>query len=137
MYQIPWAEKDIFLKIVSILIISVIALLSISAGLAKVMQTEQEMVFLQSFGLNSVLIVAFGMIQIAGGVLLVPSKTRMFGAVLATSALLVSTILIFVGGDLVFGLLSIIPIVLTCVIFYQSARIKYHKSSNTDASDAC
>ena len=110
--------------------------LSISAGLAKVMQTEQEMVFLQSFGLNSVLIVAFGMIQIAGGVLLVPSKTRMLGAVLASSAFLVSTILIFVGGDLEFGLLSTVPIALTCAIFYQSARVTHNKSSNTDASDA-
>ena len=123
------------MKIVNILIISVIALLSIAAGLAKVMQTEQEMEFLQSLGLNSVLIIAFGMIQIAGGVLLVPSKTRMFGAVLATSALVVSTILIFVGGNWVFGLLSTIPIALACVIVYQSAKIT-HDTLNTDASDA-
>ena len=124
------------MKILNILIISVIALLSIAAGLAKVMQTEQEMEFLQSFGLNSVLIIAFGMVQIVGGVLLVPSKTRMFGAVLATSAFVVSTILIFVGGNLVFGLLSTIPIALTCVIVYQSARITHNKSLNTDTSDA-
>jgi len=40
------------LKILNILIISVVALLSIAAGLAKVMQAEQEMQFLQSFGLS-------------------------------------------------------------------------------------
>ena len=124
------------MKIVNILIIAVIALLSIAAGLAKVMQTEQEMEFLQSFGLNSVLIIAFGIIQIAGGVLLVPSKTRMFGAVLATSAFVASSILIFVGGNLGFGLLSTIPIALTCVIVYQSAIFAHNKSSKTDASDA-
>ncbi len=116
------------MKIVNILIISVVALLSIAAGLAKVMQTEQEMEFLQSFGLNSVLIIAFGMVQIVGGVLLVPSKTRMFGAVLATSAFIVSTILIFVGGNLGFGLMSTIPIALGCVIVYRSAGITRSKS---------
>ena len=124
------------MKILNFLIISIITLLSIAAGLAKVMQTEQEMVFLQSFGLSSVLIIAFGMVQIVGGVLLVPSKTRMIGAVIATSAFVASTILIFIGGNLVFGLLSTIPIALTCVIVYQAERITHNKSLNTDASDA-
>ena len=124
------------MKIVNILIISVVALLSIAAGLAKVMQTQQEMEFLQSFGLSVVLIIAFGMVQIAAGVLLIPSKTRMLGAILATAALVVSTILIFIGGNLVFGLLSTIPIALACVIVYQSARITHDKSLNTDTGDA-
>jgi len=110
------------LKIVNILIIAIVALLSIAAGLAKVMQTPQEMEFLQSFGLSSALIVAFGLVQMSGGVLLVPQKTRMLGAVLATTALVVSTVLIFVGGNFVFGLISILPIALACVIIYQSAR---------------
>ena len=123
------------MKIVNILIISVMALLSIAAGLAKVMQTEQEMAFLQSFGLNNAVIIAFGMVQIVGGVLLVPSKTRMFGAVLAASALVISTVLIFTGGNVVFGLLSTIPIALTGVIIYQSAKIAHNKSLNTDDSD--
>ena len=122
-------------KIVNILIISVIAFISISAGLAKVMQIEQEVEFLQSFGLSSALIVAFGVVQLVGGVLLIPSKTRMFGAVLASSALIGSTILIFIGGNFVFGLLSTIPIALACVIVYQSARSSRNKSSNTNASN--
>ena len=110
------------MKIVNILIIAIIALLSIAAGLAKVMQTQQEVEFLQGVGFSSALIVAFGLVQISGGILLVPRKTRMLGAVLATSALIVSTVLIFIGGNLAFGLVSILPIALACVIIYQSAR---------------
>ena len=83
------------MKIVSFLIIAMIALLSFAAGLAKVLQTPQEMEFLQGVGLSPVLIVVFGLVQIAGGVLLVLQKTRMVGAVLAASALVVSTVLIF------------------------------------------
>ena len=124
------------MRILNILIISVIALLSIAAGLAKVLQTEQEMEFLLSFGLNNVLIIAFGIVQVAGGVLLVPAKTRIFGAVIATSAFVASTILIFAGGNLVFGLLSAIPIAFGGLIVYQSARISHNKSLDTDASDA-
>lgn len=124
------------MKIVNILIIAIIALLSIAAGLAKVMQTQQELEFLQGFGLSNALIVAFGLVQILGGVLLIPNKTRLLGAILATSALVVSTVLIFMGGNLVFGLISTLPIVLACVIIYQSARTTHSKSFNTDASDA-
>ncbi len=110
------------MKIVNILIIAVVALLSIAAGLAKIMQAEQEMQFLQNFGLSSGLIIAFGVAQIVGGVLLIPPKTRMGGAVLAALALGVSTILIFVSGNLVFGFISTIPFALACLIVYQSAR---------------
>lgn len=110
------------MKIVRFLIISIVALLSIAAGLAKVMQTTQEMEFLQGVGLTPGLIVVFGLVQISGGLLLVIQKTRMVGAVIASSAFTVSTVLIFVEGNLTFGLFSILPIVLAGIIFYQSAR---------------
>ena len=115
------------MKIMNILMIAIVALLSIAAGLAKVMQAPQEVEFLQSFGLSSVLIVAFGLVQVSGGVLLVPQKTRLPGAVLAALALVVSTILIFVGGNLVFGLVSMLPVALACVIIYQCVRVKPDK----------
>lgn len=124
------------MKIVNVVIIAIISFLSISAGLAKVMQTQQEMEFLQGVGLSSFLIIVFGLVQVSGGVLLMPRKTRMLGAVLATSALFVSTVLIFVGGNLVFGLISIIPISFASVIIYQSARFTHNKSLITDASNA-
>jgi hypothetical protein len=123
-------------KIVNILLITIIAILSIVAGAAKVMQTPQEMEFLKALGLSTSLILVFGLIQIAGGVLLVPRKTRMFGAVLATAALVVSTVLIFVGGNFAFGLFSILPVALASVVIYQSAGNTQNKSLNTDTGDS-
>jgi len=124
------------LKIFAILIIAVVALLSIAAGLAKLMQTPQEMEFLQGLGLTPVLIIVFGLVQVAGGVLLVPQKTRIVGAVLATSALVISTVLIFISGKLAFGMFSTVPMVLGGAIIYQSAKTTYNKSSNQEASKA-
>jgi hypothetical protein len=124
------------LKIVNRIIVAIVALLSIAAGLAKVMQTPQEMEFLQGLGLSSFVIVVFGLVQIAGGVLMVPKKTRMPGAILVALAFVVSTVLIFMGGNLAFGLFSIIPIALAGVIIYQTARIEHNKSLNTDAINA-
>jgi len=123
-------------KIVSSMIIVIIALLSILAGLAKVLQTQQEMEFLQGLGLSPALIIVFGVVQIVAGVLLLLTKTRMLGAVLATLAFTVSAVLIFIGGNLSFGLLSTIPIALAGFIIYQSARTTQNTSINQDTRDA-
>jgi hypothetical protein len=127
-YKLKKPEKDVEVKTINALIIAVVALLSFAAGLAKVLQTPQEMEFLQSFGLTSVMIVAFGLVQILGGVLLLAPKTRLPGAVFAASAFAVSAVLVFVAGNPVFGLVSILPLALAGVVIYQSARTTDEKS---------
>jgi len=116
------------MKIVSYLIITIVALLSLAAGLAKVMQAPQEMEFLQGAGLSPGLIVAFGLVQILGGLLLVPGKTRMVGAVVAGSAFTVSAALLFMSGNLAFGLISILPVALAGIIICFSSRTAPGKS---------
>lgn len=112
------------MKIVNILIIALMVLLSIAAGMAKVMQVPQEVAFLQGVGLSTTLIVVFGLVQVLGGIGLVLPKTRIYGAVLSALAFTVSTVLIFIGGNLSFGLFSILPIVLIGVIIDQSIKSK-------------
>lgn len=111
------------MRFVSILMITIVALLSVAAGLAKVMEAPQEVEFLQSAGLSTTLIIIFGLIQIAAAVLLVPRKTRMAGSILAAFAFAVSSVLIFVGGDLNFGLFSLLPVLLACVIIFQTSKV--------------
>jgi hypothetical protein len=108
------------LKIVNILIVAVIAILSVAAGLAKVMRSPQEIEFLQGLGLSIFVIMVYGLIQIIGGVLMAPEKTRMPGAVLVTLGFVVSTVLIFIGGNVTFGLISVIPAALAGVISYKA-----------------
>ncbi len=112
------------MKIFNILLVSILALLSAAAGIAKVMQAPQEMEFLRGLGLSTTVIVVFGAVQIAAGILLVPRKTRTFGAVLAIVALAVSTVLIFVSGNVAFGVVSMLPIAMAGVVIYQSSGSK-------------
>jgi len=109
------------MKTANLLIIAIIALLSVAAGLAKVMHTQREMEFLQGLGLSTTLIMAFGLVQIIGGVLLVSRKTRMPGAILVILALVVSTALLFIAGNTAFGWISVIPVALAGMILYQNA----------------
>lgn len=108
------------MKIINILIITVVVLLSIAAGIAKLLQTPQEMEFLQGVGLSSALIFKFGVVQVLGGILLVLPKTRTPGAILATAAFFVSAALIFMGGNLQFALISLLPVALGSVVIFQS-----------------
>jgi hypothetical protein len=124
------------LKFVNIFIVAAIALLSIAAGLAKVMQSPQEMEFLQGLGLSSFLIMVFGLVQITGGVLIAPKKTRLPGAVLVALGFAVSAVLIFIGGNVAFGLFSLIPAALAGMIIYQALRTTQNKPSNADDSNA-
>lgn len=110
------------MKFVKIFIVAIVALLSIVAGLAKVMQSQQEVEFLQGLGLSVFLIIVFGLVQIAGGVLIAPKKTRVPGAVLVTLSFAVSTVLIFMGGNVAFGLFSLIPAALAGMIIYQTSK---------------
>ena len=108
------------MKIVHILIVAAIAILSVAAGLAKVLQSQHEIEFLQGLGLSIFVIMVFGLLQIIGGVLMAPKKTRMPGAVLVTLGFVVSTVLIFMGGNVTFGLISVIPAALAGMISYKT-----------------
>ena len=112
------------MKIVNMLLLIIIALLSIAAGVAKLMQVPQELEFLQSAGLNATLIMVFGVAQVTGGLLLLIPKTRVFAAVLVFLGFALSSLLIFIVGDIDFALISLIPVALTVYLFYQAIASK-------------
>jgi hypothetical protein len=58
------------------------------------------------------------------------------GAILVTLGFVVSTVLIFIGGNVAFGLFSVLPAGLAGMIIYQTLKITHNKSVNTKASDA-
>lgn len=117
------------MRIINNLLIILISLLSIAAGLAKVMLAPQEVGFLQSFGLNNTAVITFGVIQILGGALLSHSKVRFYGAIITTIGFLISTALIFVSGDLIFGMVSLLPVILSSVLIIQSAKLHITRAS--------
>ena len=112
--------------------IVLLTILSVAAGLAKVMQTTQEMEFLQHFGFDSNLIVAYGLVQMIGGVLLALRKTFAWGTMITIVAFSLSSFLIFTRGDISFGLMSTLPILLTAFVYWQSLKTKQQKAQNLE-----
>ncbi len=97
-----------------------LALLSLAAGIPKLMQMPQELEFLSSIGLSAIAVCMLGLVQLAGGILLAIEKLRVAGAILAGLAFLTSSIAILAGGNTVFGLLSLIPVVLCGIVATRS-----------------
>ncbi|WP_372761903.1 hypothetical protein [Pseudoalteromonas sp.] len=120
------------MKVFNIVLIIIVALLSIAAGAAKVMAVPGEVQFLQSFGFSNPLITTYGILQLSGGGLLIPPKTRMLGAFVASASFLISTILIFISGNTIFGLISIIPVALTLIVAFQLSKFTHNKRLNSD-----
>lgn len=97
-----------------------LALLSLTAGVPKVIQLPQELEFLGALGLSSGAVSLVGIVQVVGGGLLPWKKTRLTGAVLVAVTLLVSSLAIFASGDPVFGSVSLVPFVLSIILLHQT-----------------
>lgn len=95
-----------------------LGLLSIAAGIPKILQMPQELGFLVSIGLTGIAVSALGVLQSAGGVMLFLSPTRLAGASLAALAFSVSSAAIFASGDAAFGLFSLVPLLVAVGVIY-------------------
>lgn len=124
------------MNILRIILIAIVAIVSAAAGLAKIMQAPQELEFLQGFGLGVSQIVIFGAIQLAGALLLVWPRARALGAVIAMAGFALSSYLIFKSGNVQFGLLSLLPIVLAFIVLWQARIVKDGLKNKPDADIA-
>lgn len=102
----------------------VLTLLSITAGTAKIMQVPNEVEFFQGAGFSTNVVILFGVVQLAGGFLLVFHKTRTTGAILVAATLCLSTVMIFMSGKTGFGLFSILPVLMAGILIIENAKAK-------------
>lgn len=100
------------MKIVNTILLVILILLSISTGLVKIFEMEDEMVLFRGAGISDTLTLLFGIIQTIGGILLIPTKTRRIGALIMAITFTLATIVVFINGMLVFGFSSILFIAL-------------------------
>jgi len=111
-------------QIIARAVIYLLGLLCLAAGIPKLMQMPQELTFLAALGLSALGVSVLGCIQCIGGLLLFWSRTRLAGALLAGVALLVSAVALLIGGNLTFGLVSPVPLVLLAVAVYLDRKAR-------------
>lgn len=88
------------MKIATGVLLVLLTFLAVSSGVTKIILMPQEVEFFSRYGFSNPLLIAFGAIQVSGGILLVFSKTRFTGAAIVAGTFLVSLALLLMDGNL-------------------------------------
>jgi hypothetical protein len=103
------------MKLVGMFALAAIVLLSLAAGGAKISQMPQEAAFFTDAGIDQAWMVSLGLIQVAGAIAAAFARTRRLGLFVTAAAFLISSLMIFVTGNLKFGVISVLPVAV-CII---------------------
>ena len=95
-------------------------LLGGAAGFAKVTQAPPEIAFFAGIGLGAMVVVVFGVLQIAGAVSLIFAKTRLIGAILLDVTFSLSVVMILMTGQIGFALVSVVPVLMAGWVIYDT-----------------
>lgn len=82
--------------------------LSIMTGLVKLAQMEEEMALFRTIGFSDAVTMAFGALQLVGGVLLLPPRTTRTGAWLMAPTFMFATGVLLANGMIPFGIVSVL-----------------------------
>ena len=110
------------MKIVSTTILAILILLAVSAGTTKILLMPQDVDFFGKYGFTNPVLIAFGLVQLFGGVLLVMPKTRFFGAAIVAVTFLISLVVLLLEGNIPVSIVTLIATLLLGVIMKQSWR---------------
>ena len=101
-------------------ILIVVVIMSLAAGGAKVAAMPQEVQFFEDAGIVSAWLLPFGAMQIIGGLLAIYHRSRRAGLAVIALGFLLSSILIFATGNVAFGFVSLLPVLLCIFVLRQS-----------------
>ena len=106
-------------RVFKYVLLGAIILMSLAAGLAKVMRMPQEAEFFEFAGVPLSLLIPFGVLQILGAVLAVIPKTRKLGLILMGLVFLGSVLMILIDGNIYFAVTSLIPVAIAATLAFS------------------
>jgi hypothetical protein len=104
------------MRVLRTLNLVLVTALGIAAAVPKLLQMPPEVAFFQAAGLGSIAVVAFGLVQLAAGLLTALPATRKRGATLLAAAFLASAVMLMITGQVAFGLFSLLPVVMAVIV---------------------
>jgi len=110
------------MKSVSIIILVILTLLAVSSGITKILLMPQDVDFFGKYGFSGAILIAFGLVQLLGGLLLVFTKTRFVGAAIVSVTFLVSLAMLLMEGNIPISIITAVTTLLLGVVMKQSWR---------------
>ena len=96
-----------------------VILLSLATGIFKLLQQQADIELFAAIGLNQAATTMLGAVQVIGGILLIPKKTRVTGAWIAFVTFVIASIAVFANQMLVFGVVSVLFIAMAYLVIYR------------------
>lgn len=110
------------MKIASTIILVILIFLAVAAGIGKAALMQQDVEFFGKYGFSGPILMAFGLVQIIGGVLLVFSRTRFVGAAIVAITFLISLVVLLMDGNIPVSIITFVVTLLLGFIMKQSWR---------------
>ncbi len=107
-----------FLRVIWILTI----LLSVSTGLFKILQQEADIALFEKIGMDAMMTTVLGIIQLIGGLMLIPKKSRRWGAFIMIPTFVLASIAVFANSMIAFGFISLIFILMALAVIYMENK---------------
>ena len=101
-------------------VVVILVLLAVSSGVTKILLVEQDLVFFAKYGFSDPILIAYGLVQLIGGLLLIATRTRFAGAAIVAITFLVSLVLLLIEGNIPVSIITVVAILLLGVVMKQS-----------------
>ena len=107
-------------KIVFTIILVILMFLAISSGITKIVLMQQDVDFFGKYGFSNPILIAYGTVQLIGGVLLPFRKTRFVGAAIVATTFLISLVVLLIEGNIPVSIATIVATLLLGVVMKLS-----------------
>lgn len=97
-------------------------LLSISTGVFKLLQQEADIELFSAIGFTASMTTVLGAIQLIGGILLIPAKTRKLGAYIMIPTFVIASIAVFANHLIAFGFISLLFIAMAYLVILMENK---------------
>ena len=108
------------MKIAYIAVLAILVFLACSSGATKIMLMAQDTDFFGKYGFSNAMLMAFGAVQLIGGVMIVIAPTRFLGAALVAATFTISLVLLVIEGSIGFAIVTCVTLVLLGLVMQQS-----------------
>ncbi len=110
------------MKIISTIVLVVLILLAVSSGITKVALMQQDVDFFGKYGFSNPILIAYGLVQLIGGLLMVFKRTRFAGAAVVAITFLISLVVLLMEGNLPVSVATIVATLLLAATMKKSRK---------------
>lgn len=108
------------MKAVSIIVLTLLTLLAVASGTAKILLLQQEVDFFGKYGVSDLVLIVFGSVQLLGGLLLITASTRFVGAAVVAATFLVSLVMLLMDGNIPASIATAVATLLLAAVMKQN-----------------